>query len=73
LYSFYYYLIKFARQKKAKIFDLFQDFKIIIINVFNLCPFPFYIKIIFDLLKDKEKLKIEEIYLDEIMETILEC
>ena len=71
LYSFYYYLIKFARQKKAKIFDLFQDFKIIIINVFNLCPFPFYIKIIFDLLKDKEKLNIEEIYLDEIMETIL--
>ena len=69
--SFYYYLIKYARQKNSKIFELFQDFKIIIINIFNLCPFPFYIKIIFDILKDKDNLKIEEIYLDELMETIL--
>lgn len=71
LSSLYYYLIKYARQKNSKIFDLFQDFKIIIINSFNLCPFPFYIKVIHELLKDKDKLKINEIYLDEIMETIL--
>ena len=69
--SFYYYLIKFAKQKKSKIFDLFQDFKIIIINIFNLCPFPFYITVIFDILKDKDNFINKEIYLDEIMEVIL--
>ena len=71
LKSFYFYLIKYSKNNNSNVFDLFPEFKKILINIFNLCPFPFYLNLILDIFQDQEKLKENEKYLDELMEMII--
>ena len=71
-YKFYLYLIKYARQNNnSKIFDLFPDLKATLINIFYLCPYPFYFDLIIDIFKDENNFNENQLYFNEIIEAIL--
>ena len=69
--EFYYSLFKYVNEKKTTILQLFPDFKNILINTFNLCPYPSYLILFFEILVDEEKLKENDQCLNEIFEIII--
>jgi hypothetical protein len=70
-YKFYFYLIKYAKKCNKKIFDIFINCKDTLTKLFNLCPFPFYFDIIYDSLKDENIYVENEIYINELIEMVL--
>ena len=71
IHVFIFYLFKFAKNKNSPILKLFPDFKKLLINVFNLCPCPSYFNLFFEILQNEEQLKENVLYLDEILEMII--
>jgi len=70
-YKFYLYLIKYSKKCNKKVFDIFLNCKDTLIKLFNLCPFPFYLDIIYDSLKDENIYEENKIYINELIEMIL--
>ena len=67
---FYIYLFKYAKENNLSIIKLFPDFKKILINTYNLCPFPSYLILFFKILQNQDILKEKAQFLNEIIETI---
>ena len=70
--TFFFYLIKYVQSNnKLQIFQMFPDFKKVLINVFNICPYPYYLNLFVEILIDQKKLKENDQYLNEIIEMII--
>ena len=70
-YKFYFYLINYAKKNKIKVFDVFDNNKTYLTELFNLCRFPFYLDIIYDSLTDVNIYINNEIYINELIEMAL--
>ena len=73
-YKFYFYLIKYvqSQSKDKKVLTTFPDVQALLINLFYLCPFPFYFNLIIDLFNNSDEFEKNEIYFDELIEMILD-
>ena len=73
-YEFYLYLIKYAKRtnNNSGITKLFPDLKVRLMNIFQLCPNPFYFEILIKAFQNVEELKENLIYIKEILDMLLE-
>ena len=72
--NFYFHLIKYVQSSnsdKKQLLTNFPDLKALLINLFYLCPFPFYFDIIIDIFNNSNEFKKYEIYFNELIEMIL--
>jgi hypothetical protein len=67
--KFYFYLIKYVQSQSndKKVLTTFPDIKALLINLFYLCPFPFYFNVIIDIFNDSDEFEKSEIYFDELI------
>ena len=73
IYAFYIYIIKYLKNSsKTKIVEILGDLNNKLINSLNLFPYPFYLKIIYDYLKNVDKYKEYELYINELIEMVLD-
>ena len=71
-YKYYFYLIDYAKKlNNLQIFELFPDIKATLMNIYILCPSPFYFDFIIDILKNFNENKENELYFKEIIDMIL--
>ena len=69
--EFFNYMAEYSKDNNSKIFELFPDFKRILINVFNLCPCPFYLNSISEIIKTPTKFKENNNFVNDLIEMIM--
>ena len=70
-YRLYYYLIDYHKNNnKVKFFKQFEILYACLINIFKLCPHPFYFDIIIDIFKDSNSYDNNKIYSNDLIEMI---
>ena len=67
---FYCCILEYANDNKTPVLELFPDLKKILINAFNLCPYPSYLFLFFEILLNEEKLKENENFLNVLIDII---
>ena len=72
-YKFYLYLIKYSKKlnNNQGLFEIFNDLKVILMNIYNICPAPFYFEIIIKFFQNEIDLQENIVYLKEILDMIL--
>ena len=72
-YKFYLYLIKYSKKinNNQGLFEIFQDLKVILMNIYNICPSPFYFELIIKFFQNEIDLQENIKYLKEILDMIL--
>ena len=72
-YEFYLYLIKYSKntENNPGIFELFPNLKAILMNIYTICPNPFYFEILIKSFSNEDDLKQNIKYIKEILDVIL--
>ena len=72
-YEFYLYLIKYSKNSENSpgIFELFPNLKAILMNIYTICPNPFYFEILIKSFINEDDLKENIKYIKEILDLIL--
>ena len=72
-YEFYLYLIKYSKntENNPGIFELFPNLKAILMNIYTICPNPFYFEILIKSFSNEDDLKQNIKYIKEILDVII--
>ena len=73
-YEFYFYLIKYSKtiNNNSGIIHLFPDLKTLLMNIYKLCPNPFYFEILIKFFQNLDDLQNNLIYIKEILDILLD-
>ena len=73
-YEFYFYLIKYSKKinNNSGIIHLFPDLRQLLMNIYKLCPNPFYFEILIKSFQNLDDLQENLNYIKEILDTLLD-